>query len=118
MISYDPLWATLQKRGITIYKLINTYNISRGTIDNLKHNRSITMASLNQLMEKLLNYSGSIFIDEDNDLLDEIEVEYATGRPQYIRYDANNDDDSDFHALFPPLLIAMYSEEIQFLQKE
>ena len=53
MISYDPLWATLQKRGITIYKLINTYNISRGTIDNLKHNRSITMASLNQLMEKL-----------------------------------------------------------------
>lgn len=53
MISYDPLWATLQKRGITIYKLINTYNISRGTIDNLKHDRSITMASLNQLMNKL-----------------------------------------------------------------
>ena len=53
MISYDPLWATLQKRGITIYKLINTYNISRGTIDNLKHNRSITMSSLNQLMETL-----------------------------------------------------------------
>ena len=53
MISYDPLWATLHKSGITIYKLINTYNISSGTIDNLKHNRSITMASLNQLMEKL-----------------------------------------------------------------
>lgn len=53
MISYDPLWGTLQKRGISIYKLINTYNISRGTIDNLKHNRSITMASLNQLMKTL-----------------------------------------------------------------
>ena len=59
MISYDPLWDTLQKRGISIYKLINTYHISRGTIDNLKHNRSITMASLNQLMEKLEIYDIS-----------------------------------------------------------
>ena len=53
MISYDPLWETLRKRGISIYQLVNTYDFSRGTIDNLKHNRSITMASLNQLMEKL-----------------------------------------------------------------
>ena len=53
IISYEPLWETLKKRNISIYKLINTYNISRGTIDNLKHNRSITMSSLNQLMETL-----------------------------------------------------------------
>lgn len=59
MISYDPLWETLRKRGISIYQLINTYNFSRGTIDNLKHNRSITMASLNQLMEKLEIYDIS-----------------------------------------------------------
>lgn len=74
MISYDPLWSTLQERGITIYKLINTYNISRGTIDNLKHNRSITMASLNQLMEKLeiddvtkvIRYTPDITATPDN----------------------------------------------------
>lgn len=53
IISYEPLWETLKKRNISIYKLINTYNISRGTIDNLKHNRSITMSSLNQLMKTL-----------------------------------------------------------------
>ena len=53
MISYEPLFKTLKKRNISIYKLINTYHISRGTIDNLKHNRSITMSSLNQLMETL-----------------------------------------------------------------
>ena len=53
MISYEPLFETLKKRNISIYKLINTYHISRGTIDNLKHNRSITMSSLNQLMETL-----------------------------------------------------------------
>ena len=53
MISYEPLFETLKRKNISIYKLINTYKISRGTIDNLKHNRSITMASLNQLMETL-----------------------------------------------------------------
>lgn len=53
MISYEPLFETLKQRNISIYKLINTYKVSRGTIDNLKHNRSITMASLNQLMETL-----------------------------------------------------------------
>lgn len=53
MISYEPLWETLKERNISIYKLINTYHISRGTIDNLKHDRSITMSSLNQLMTTL-----------------------------------------------------------------
>lgn len=53
MISYEPLFETLKQRNISIYKLINTYKVSRGTIDNLKHNRSITMASLNQLMTTL-----------------------------------------------------------------
>lgn len=53
LISYEPLFETLKKRNISIYRLINFYHISRGTIDNLKHNRSITMASLNQLMETL-----------------------------------------------------------------
>lgn len=53
MISYTPLFETLRNRNISIYKLINTYGISRGMIDNLKHDRSITMASLNQLMNTL-----------------------------------------------------------------
>ena len=77
-------------------KAYDSFIASTGDNFNLRNLETLTaMLSdgdvKNQLMEKLLNYSGSIFIDEDNDLLDEIEVEYATGRPQYIRYDANND---------------------------
>lgn len=49
MITYEPFWETLKKRNITTYKLIKDYNISRGILDNLKHNRSITMTTLNEL---------------------------------------------------------------------
>ena len=49
MITYEPLWETLNKKGITTYQLLTTHNFSRGMLDNLKHNRSITMATLNQL---------------------------------------------------------------------
>ena len=51
MITYDPLWKTLKEKNISQYKLLNDYNVSRGMLDNLKHNRSITMTTLNQLCE-------------------------------------------------------------------
>lgn len=53
MISYDPLWKTLQDKGVTSYKLLNDYHLSRGMLNNLKHNRSITMNTLNQLCNLL-----------------------------------------------------------------
>ena len=49
MISYDPLYKTMKEKGITTYTLINKYNISRGLIDRLKHNRPITTVTLNDL---------------------------------------------------------------------
>lgn len=54
MISYEPLWKTLEKKEITTYQLLNDYGISRGMLDNLKHNRSITMNTLNDFC-KMLN---------------------------------------------------------------
>lgn len=54
MISYEPLWKTLQRKEITTYQLLNDYGISRGMLDNLKHNRSITMNTLNEFC-KMLN---------------------------------------------------------------
>ena len=51
MITFDPLWKTLKEKNISQYKLLNEYNFSRGTLDNLKHNRSITLTTLNQLCE-------------------------------------------------------------------
>lgn len=49
MISYEPLYKTMKEKGITTYTLINKYNISRGLIDRLKHNRPITTVTLNDL---------------------------------------------------------------------
>lgn len=49
MITYEPLYQTMKKKGITTYKLINTYGISRSLIDRLKHNKPITTVTLNDL---------------------------------------------------------------------
>lgn len=49
MITFNPLWQTLKDKEITQYELLNKYKISRGMLDNLKHNRSITLNTLNDL---------------------------------------------------------------------
>ena len=53
MITFAPLWKTLEEKGITQYELIFKYHMSRGTLDNLKHNRSITLTTLNDLCNML-----------------------------------------------------------------
>ena len=53
MITYEPLWNTLKKKGISTYKLINEYHVSKGTIDSLKQNRNIYMRTLNDLCNLL-----------------------------------------------------------------
>lgn len=49
MISYKPLYRTMKKKGITTYKLINQYGVSRSLIDRLKHNKPISTVTLNDL---------------------------------------------------------------------
>ena len=49
MISYEPLWSTMRRKGVTTYTLIKDYSFSRGTLDSLKHNRNISTATLNDL---------------------------------------------------------------------
>ena len=49
MISYDPLWETMKKKGVTTYALIKKYSFSKGTLDSLKQNRNISTATLNDL---------------------------------------------------------------------
>lgn len=49
MITFNPLWETLKKKGISQYDLITKYGMSRGTLDNLRHNRSITLVTLNDI---------------------------------------------------------------------
>lgn len=53
MITYEPFFKTLKRKGISTYKLINDYGFSKGTLDSLKQNRNITMETLNNLCSLL-----------------------------------------------------------------
>ena len=53
MISYKPFFETLKKKGITQYKLETEYGVSKGTVDNLRHNRSITLYTVDELCKIL-----------------------------------------------------------------
>lgn len=49
LLSYRLLWEVMRQRKITTYVLINTYGISSRTVNNLKHDKSITMYTLEKL---------------------------------------------------------------------
>ena len=49
MISYAPLYSTMKEKGITTYKLIHEFGVSRSLLDRLKHNKPISTVTLNDL---------------------------------------------------------------------
>ena len=49
MISYEPLYKTLKEKGVSTYRLITQYGISRSLLDRLKHNKPISTVTLNDL---------------------------------------------------------------------
>lgn len=53
MISYEPLWATMKKKGVTTYTLIYKKGISAYTVTSLRRNKSITMNTLEKLCDIL-----------------------------------------------------------------
>ena len=53
MISYEPFYKTLHEKGISTYKLINQFGISRSLLDRLKHNKPISTVTLNDLCDLL-----------------------------------------------------------------
>lgn len=53
MITYNKLWETMRKRGISQYRLIKDYGISAGQIGRLKKNRFVSTHTLDVLCEIL-----------------------------------------------------------------
>ncbi|MBQ8739565.1 MAG: helix-turn-helix transcriptional regulator [Clostridia bacterium] len=49
MITYEPLYKTMKKKGVTTYTLINKFGVSRCLIDRLKHNKPISTSTLDAL---------------------------------------------------------------------
>lgn len=48
IIDFSPLWETMQKRGITQYKLLQS-GIDNKTLDTLKKNKNITLLTVEKL---------------------------------------------------------------------
>ena len=49
MITYDKLWETMQRKGVTQYRLIKEYNVSPGQIGRLKKNAHCSTHTLERL---------------------------------------------------------------------
>ena len=53
MIRYDPLWKTMERKGVTIYMLRKKYNINHSTIQRMLRNESVTTFTLDKLCRAL-----------------------------------------------------------------
>ncbi len=53
MITFDPLWKTLQNRGISTYDLEYQYEINPAEISRLKHNHNFTLRSVDKYCKLL-----------------------------------------------------------------
>lgn len=49
MFNYNPLWETMERKGITQYQLIKEHHFSTGTLDALRKNKSITAYTIEKL---------------------------------------------------------------------
>lgn len=66
MISYEPFWDTLKKKGLTTYALINKHNISSATIDRMKKGGGISTMKIDDFC-RILNCKVSDIIIYKND---------------------------------------------------
>lgn len=49
MISYDKLWITMKKKGITQYSLIKDYRVSAGQLSRLRKNSFVSTHTIDML---------------------------------------------------------------------
>lgn len=49
MIIYNRLWDTMKKKGISTYRLRESYGFNTKTIVKLRHNGTVTTQTLNKL---------------------------------------------------------------------
>ena len=53
MIDFSPFWQTLANKKVSQYQLIHKYNVSTGTLDALRKNKSVTLNTIHDLCEIL-----------------------------------------------------------------
>ena len=109
MITYDNLWDTMKKKGITKYALTYKYGVSPSTIIRLRRNDSITMYTLNQLCD-VLKWEPSDVLTFTPDPLDDSEAapmpcldkssDTSSSKTQIVdsKSDSSVDSDNGIHA--------------------
>lgn len=65
MIDFSPLWVTMKKKNITQYQLIKS-GIDNKTLDSLRKNKNITLATLESLC-RILNCTPNDVVRFIND---------------------------------------------------
>ena len=53
MIDFSPLWETMADKNVTQYRLLKDGIIDNKTLDGLKHNKNITLLTLERLCKYL-----------------------------------------------------------------
>lgn len=65
VIDFSPLWETMEREGVTQYKLLKS-GIDNKTLDTLKKNNNITLLTLEKLC-KILNCTPNDIVRFDAD---------------------------------------------------
>ena len=69
MIDYSPFWKTLEKSTENWYTLTNKHHLSHSTLHRLKHNKDISMKTINDLC-RILNCKIQdicVYVPSDDD---------------------------------------------------
>ena len=53
MIDFSPLWETMRKQNVSQYRLLKDGIIDNKTLDGLKHNKNITLLTLEKICKYL-----------------------------------------------------------------
>ena len=53
MISYEPLWETMKRKGVTQYMLIKKHGVSPAQITRLKRNESVSTHTIDMFCKIL-----------------------------------------------------------------
>ncbi len=70
-----------------------------------------------QAAKTLADFTGTLYIDDNMDLQYEFTVQYENGRPLYIKYDGNNDGETELYSscdFGAPVFVYFNSNRIQF----
>ena len=65
MFRYDPLWRTMEAKGVTQYQLLKA-GIDNRTLDSLKKGRNITVLTLAKLC-RILHCTPNEILEIDQD---------------------------------------------------